>query len=309
MGAQMGAAWWPRTSGWGSARWARHRDEEHVRQSTRRRIVVFTDPDTLRDERVSPLAETRDALNHLANRGVAVVLWGNETRAELELIQDDLCLRHPFISENGGGLFLPSGYFPAMRVAARQVGGYDVVEFGRPCHHVADILHDIADKLGIRVIGFSDMSVQQVADECQLSLSQARIAKLREYDEPFRLADPRPAVQSRLFSALRRAGLRCFTHERYHHVTGVTDKTESVRMLTSWYRHAWTDVLTVGLARETAETRLLQAVDIPFVVQSASIDAARLLRKVPTARFTEACGPQGWSDAIWHLVNTAPGTR
>ena len=80
-------------------------------------------------------------------------------------------------------------------------------------------------------------------------------------------------------------------------------------MLTSLYRHAWTDVLTVGLARETAETRLLQAVDIPFVVQSASIDAARLLRKVPTARFTEACGPQGWSDAIWHLVNTAPGTR
>jgi len=299
------AAWWTRPLGWDSTVRARYRDANRktLSRSAVRRIIVFTDPDTLRDERTSSLAATRAALNGLADRGVAVVFWGNETRAEMELIQDDLYVRHPFVSENGGGLFLPAGYLPETPAGARSVAGYDVLEFGKPYHLVTAALHDRANKLGIHVIGFSGMSVQDVANDCRLSLAQARLATLREYDEPFRIVDANPAVQSRLFQALRRAGWRCFTHEGYHHVTGVTDKTESVRTLTSLYRRAFQEVVTVGLARDPDEMCLLQAVDIPVVIQSDSVDAARLLRKVPTARFTDARSPRGWGDAIWDLVN------
>lgn len=308
MMSRMTIDWRPRAAALHAAVWRRGRNPENVPQSDARRIVVFTDPDTLRGEGVSTLAVTRDMLNALADRGVVVVLWGNETRAELELIQQDLHVRHPFISENGGGLFLPSGYFASVPSETRPAAGYAVIDFGRPYHRVAELLHGVADKLGIQVTSFRDLSVQQVADQCQLSLSQALLAKLREYDEPFRIANADPAIQSRLFTALRHVGLRCFVQGRYHHATGVADKTESIRTLTSLYRQAWAEVVTVGLARDPFETCLLQAVDIPVVVQGESADVARLLGKVPTARFVNAGGPGGWSEVIWELVNTSLDT-
>ncbi|MQA29184.1 MAG: hypothetical protein GEU82_05000 [Luteitalea sp.] len=228
---------------------------------------------------------------------------GNETRAELELIQQDLHVQHPFISENGGGVFLPSAYFPVVPSGARRVAGYDVLEFGKPYHLLTRALHEVANKAGIAVLGFSDMSVPEVADDCQLSLAQARLAKLREYDEPFRLVEPKPPVQSRLFTAFRRVGLRCFTHGRYHYLTSVTDKTESIRTLTSLYRQTSERVLTIGLAGDSSDIGLLQAFDIPLVVQNGAVDVAQLMRKVPSARFTSMRGSQSWSEAIRGVVN------
>ena len=265
-------------------------------------IVVFADPDTLRGGRHSSPVETREALDGLIDRGVAVVLWGNETRAEMELIRADLDVRHPFISESGGGLFLPVGYFTEAPVHARAFAGYDVLDFGRPYPVVAAALHAVANKLKIDVNGFSGMSVQDVANDCRLSLAQARLATLREYDEPFRIVDANPAVQGRLFEGLRRAGFRCFTHEAHHHVTGVKDKTESVRTLTSLYRRQFHEVLTVGLARDPDELGLLQAVDVPVVILGESANAARLLRKIPTARLTDDCGPRALGKTIWDAV-------
>jgi hypothetical protein len=41
--------------------------------------VLFSDPDTLREEGVRGWARTRVAIRTLEERGVATVLWGNET--------------------------------------------------------------------------------------------------------------------------------------------------------------------------------------------------------------------------------------
>jgi mannosyl-3-phosphoglycerate phosphatase len=288
-----------------AAVWRRTANQRRTTQSASRRIVVFADPDTLRNHSASSLSATRDTLNALAGHGVVVVLWGDESRAELELIQQDLSIPHPFISENGGGLFLPSGYFARLPYDARATAGYAVIDFGRPYHHVADVLHEVADRLGVQVTSFRDLSINQVAEQFQLSLPQALRAKLREYDEPFRIASADQAVQSRLFTSLRRAGLRCFAQEHYHHATGVTDKAESIRTLTALYRQIVTEVVTVGLARDPFETCLLQAVDIPVVIHSDSIDVARLLSKVPTARLVNSDDCCGWSEIIWWLVHTS----
>jgi mannosyl-3-phosphoglycerate phosphatase len=225
----------------------------------------------------------------------------------MELIQSDLNLRHPFISENGGGLFVPHGYFRDQPVDGRTVPHYNVVEFGKPYYRVAQTLHEVADKLRVKIIGFSDMSIQDVAQDCGLSLAQARLAKLREYDEPFRMFDATPATYSRICSALRRLGLHCFEDSAFHHATGVADRTQSFRLLTALYRDAHHgEVFTVGLAKEPSETSILQAVDIPVLVQSHPMDGAPLWRRVPTARLISAGGPRAWCRAILQLLDGQP---
>ena len=65
------------------------------------------------------------------------------------------------------------------------------------------------------VVGFSDMTVGDVAEDCGLPLLDAQLAKLREFDEPFRLLDADPAARSRFLKALHRRGLRTVSGGRY----------------------------------------------------------------------------------------------
>ena len=135
------------------------------------------------------------------------MLCSSKTRAEIEMLQQDLGVAHPFVSENGGALFLPRRYFPFPISDGRSIAGYQAIEFGLPYYQLVETLHRVTNDLNIPVVGFSDMSTEEVAKDCKLPLMVALLAKLREYDEPFRILDSGLAVRSRLFKALHRAGL------------------------------------------------------------------------------------------------------
>jgi mannosyl-3-phosphoglycerate phosphatase len=267
-------------------------------------LVVFTDLDgTLLDHETYSYSPAQEALDLLERKRIPLILCSSKTRAEIELIQVDLRLRHPFISENGGAIFIPRAYFPFTLEGTRSVEGYEVIEFGAPYWQLVEALHRISAELGIRVVSFSDMSVEEVAQDCKLSAMEARLAKLREYDEPFRILGSSPAARSRLLDALHEAGLRCTRGGRYYHVTGVTDKGLAIRMLKLLYAQSRSNVLTVGLGDSPNDLPLLQEVDIPIVVRNPAVGAAtRLLRKIPTARISSAPGPCGWNEMVLEVV-------
>jgi mannosyl-3-phosphoglycerate phosphatase len=298
--ASLTSAWWPRPFGFTSRLADEHPGSRIEPPDEPDRIVLFSDPDTLRNGCGSSSAAMRSAIATFEEHNVAVVLWGNETRSEMELIQSDLNLHHPFISENGGGLFIPHSYFLNLPDDVEAAPNYDVIHLGRPYYEVAEALHATGHKLGIDIIGFSDMSIQDVAHTCDLSLAQARLAKLREYDEPFRVLSSEPSAYSRVCQALKRLGFRCFLHESFHHASSVPDKAQSLTLLTSLYRADAGRVLTIGLAQEASEVCLLRAVDIPLVLYSDKADSTRLGRKVPTARFVDA---GAWCQAVLQLVH------
>lgn len=266
-----------------------------------RRVIVFTDPDgTLLDHRAHPCSAACPALGVLAEHDVPILLCSSRTRAELELIQHEFHFRHPFISENGGAVYLPHGYFTSPDFM--EFSGYDVLAFGKAHQQVVEALRLAASTLHIEVRNFHDMSVQQVADECGLSLAEARLSKLREYDEPFRILASDPAARSRLVAALRRAGLTCIDDGRLHHVTSGTDLGRSVRALMSMYRRQSGHILAVGISDGRGDLSLLQEVDVAIVVSSPEVDTDRVLRKLPGARVTSKSGSLGWDEAIFSAV-------
>jgi mannosyl-3-phosphoglycerate phosphatase len=256
------------------------------------RLVVITDVDGCL------------VIDSLKQHGIPVVLCSSKTRAELERLQQELGLSDPFISENGGALYSPIGTFPfALRGAVRR-GGYEVVELGRPHREVVGTLVQTAARLGMAISTFGGMSVERVAEECGLSLAQARLAKLREYDEPFRLAEPDDARLARLSKALRAAGLRFSTGGRYRHVTGGTDKGVAMAILRRFYERASGDVVFAGLGDNMNDVELLRAVDVAIVVRSpVAGHTAAVLSHVRGARVTAGEGPDGWSEAVAGILD------
>jgi len=74
-------------------------------------FVVFTDIDgTIVDENYS-YKGALPALKLLKRKKIPLVFCTSKTRAEIEVYRDELGIKDPFISENGGAIFIPVGIF------------------------------------------------------------------------------------------------------------------------------------------------------------------------------------------------------
>ena len=269
-------------------------------------VVVFTDIDCLSGLSTSRDAECASVLRMAVASEMPLVLCSTRTRAELESIQQDLNVRHPFLCENGAAVFVPRGYFDFAPPHARPIPGYDVIEFGRPHADVVHALHRTAADLQIDVVGFADMSIADVARDGGLSLLEARLAKLREYGEPFRIPGAESSGRQRVFRALWTQGHGCTTGGRYDYVGSAFDESAGIHIIRGLYRRAFGPVVTVGCGDPRRDAALLQSVDIPLAVQcQAAEPAASTVMKLPAARFAFNPGMGGWVAGLRWLARVA----
>jgi mannosyl-3-phosphoglycerate phosphatase len=279
-----------------------YRSQEPASAKPPATVVVFADIDGTFLAR--PHVRTaRDAEGVLASERIALVLCSSMTRAELEIVQQDLRIRQPFICESGAAILIPHGYFPFEVSCDLHLAGYDVITFGRPYADVVAALHRIAARLKTPIVGFSDQSVEQVARECGLSLSWARLAKLREYDEPFRLVDPTRESYDRLWRALRSAGLACTSRGLRDHVGAPVDKGTSINVLSALYRRALGKVVTAGVGTAPDSATLLRRVHAPFVMGPPAGSSPWSLPDLP--RIARASDQTSWLDTIVEIAGRA----
>ena len=75
-------------------------------------IIIITDLDgTLLHPVSYSFEEAVVALEEVYKANIPVVLCSSKTKAEIEVYRRQMNNRDPFISENGGGIFIPEGYF------------------------------------------------------------------------------------------------------------------------------------------------------------------------------------------------------
>lgn len=144
------------------------------------------------------------------------------------------------------------------------------------------------------------MSIEEVAAASGLSRRAASLAKRRDYDEPFRMADSDPAARSRLLLALRDAGVRVLSGGRFDHAIGDADKGRAAAFLRRLYRKAFGPTTTVGLGDALNDAPLLRSVDVPIIVRGPS--SPQVHQEVPWARVTQPEGPAGWREAVLSIL-------
>jgi mannosyl-3-phosphoglycerate phosphatase len=232
------------------------------------KLVVFSGVDSVlrQAHAANSFGKAARVLEALGHADVPIVLCSGKTRAEIEQIQHELGIRHPFVCERDGATFIPTRYFDFDVPRAREVAGYLAVEFGLPYTKVVYALHRTARRLAIEVVGFNEMSVDEVARDCHLPLPQARLAMLREYGEHFRVLDPADDARPRLFKALAGLGLRCVPGTPYDHVGAPVRNGTGVKFLCSLYERAHGTLLTLGLADAMADESILPLVDRRILV-------------------------------------------
>ncbi|HJR75870.1 MAG TPA: HAD-IIB family hydrolase [Nitrospiraceae bacterium] len=269
--------------------------------------VIFSDLDgTLLDTATYSYEAARRALATIAQLRIPLVLVSSKTRAEMEPLRRRLRLPDPFIAENGGAVYIPKDYFPFSVEGAVLRGRYHVIEIGRPYADLRVALRELAQLLPGRLQGFGDMTEEEVAQRTGLSSAEARLAKQREYDEPFLFTAGHVAVEE-LQALAERRGLRCTRGGRFYHLLGNNDKGMATLRLIEAYRRLAKErghmIKTIGLGDSLNDLPMLQIVDRPVLVQRPD-GASDPEMALPNLTRADGIGPVGWNRAVLDLVAT-----
>ena len=272
---------------------------------TLHRLVLFTDLDgTLLEATTYQFDAARPALARLRGQAIPVVTCTSKTRAEVEALRKKLGNHDPFIVENGGALYIPDGYFKSTPAGSIIRDGYRVIEMGVPYSRLQEGLRFIERQVGMSLVGFGDMTVEDIAKATGLSLQDAELARQREYDEPF-LIEHTHLWRRSVRRAAQRLGLTVIPGGRFFHLVGGTDKGRACRVLIDLYRKEWGSVFTAAIGDSLNDLPMLEVVDWPFLVERPWGGHAEGIALEGLTRL-QGIGPAGWAEGVDKLLRPSP---
>lgn len=264
-------------------------------------VIVYSDLDgTLLDHDTYGYEPARPALDLLRKNKIPLILCSSKTRAEMAGIRQELGLEDPFIVENGGAIYIPRRTYPVKDRPFREQGEFQVIELGVPYDQLVGCLREIRKETGLRLLGFSDLSVGQVAAITGLDRAAAASARQREYSEPFLLEEEIPST-GLLERAVRLRKLHLVRGGRFYHLIGDNDKGKAVRLVTALYREKNPDWTTIGLGDSPNDFPMLENVDFPVLVRKKD-GTHESWKGQKDAFLTRGVGPEGWNEAVITLL-------
>ncbi len=259
--------------------------------------IVFTDLDgTLLDRETYSFEPARPALQAIRQRAIPLILSSSKTRVEIERYRKKLENDHPFISENGGAVFVPRETFSFSFPYDRELEDYLVLELGTFYPQILEVLKAVKKESGVTIRGFSDLTEEELHSLCGLSLEEATFAKKREYDEPF-IVDGGEREVEIVKKKIQDKGMHYVWGGRFHHLLGKNDKGKAVQILKELYQNQFSSIRTVGIGDSLNDLPMLSVVDYPVFLKGDE-DFSSRLSQVKRVVLIEGTGPQAWNEAI-----------
>jgi predicted mannosyl-3-phosphoglycerate phosphatase (HAD superfamily) len=168
-----------------------HIAENGLHQTSFILYIAIDDLIPARGKSIPGLDEFTAALDH---RGIPAVWLTSRTRLQLDEPRRKLAHTHPFIAEDGCGVFLPEDYFHLRpHASTSQPRGIPTVRLGRfTCLPVAEqqpaaseALESLAEETGVSVVSLRSLPPRELAQNANLPLREAELARQRDFDELF----------------------------------------------------------------------------------------------------------------------------
>jgi len=268
-------------------------------------FIIFTDLDgTLLDSHYSFKAAL-PAIKLIKKQNIPLVLCSSKTRVEIERTRENLDNDDPFISENGGGIFVPRGYFkfqiPESKFQIDEDEKYLIVKLGASYDLLRNALEELrAENFDVK--GFGDMTAKEVSELTGLKLSDARLARERDFDEPFVFVG-KGSLVNKLRRRIRAKGFN-YTQGEFFHIMGDSDKGRAVEIVKGLYSKIHKSIMTVALGDSPNDIEMLRVVDYPVVVQKADGSYhPQVVKEVKGVIKAEGIGPEGWNRAVMSVLS------
>ena len=252
--------------------------------------IIFTHLDgTLLDSDTYSYEKANNALQLLKDKEIPLIFCTSKTRAEIEFWREKVGNYDPFISENGGGIFIPKNYFSFKFLFDREFKDYFLIRLGTNYNQLVEVIDLLKEKY--EILSFSDMSAEEIAEDADLELTQAKLAKNREFDLPFKILNK--SQEKDILNEIERHGLNYTIGGRYYHLLGDNNKGEAVKIMSDLFRRKYSDIKTIAIGDSGNDFQMLDSVDDGFLVKKK--DGSYASNKYRKAK---GVGPKGWNDIV-----------
>ncbi|MFO8077891.1 MAG: HAD-IIB family hydrolase, partial [Thermoplasmatota archaeon] len=244
---------------------------------------------TLLDHQTYSFAPAQKSLQFLNKNNIPVIFCSSKTRKELLYWKDQLNNTHPFISENGGGIFIPKSYFSFSFEHTDHDESSYIIRFGASFSQLQKTMQELEDQFD--VISFLTMPTKTIEKYTGLSKKMAQLASEREYDIPFLINDPTQIDD--IIQYIHQHHLHITKGGRFYHLIGENDKGKAVNMLTRLYHQHYSTVESIGIGDSENDFSMLKQVNKPYLVKKTNGSYA-------SSNFSHAqgIGPEGWHEII-----------
>ena len=271
------------------------------------RVIFSAVEGALLDSKTQSWLAAGEALEELDRRRVPLILVSSGTRAELEPLRRKMEHGHPFITESGGGLFLPDGYFAKHLEGAVRDGRYFAVGLGRPYADAVAASEEIAEESGASIVGYAQMTAREIARNTGESVHQAERARKREFSERFFFAGGSEKVIGRFEREAHKKGWDAVRGEPFWQLHSGNDEGRALRHLMRLLRDSLhTRLRAVAIGSSARDLSLLTAADHAVALPQRGQEFDPLLSsRLPKAITGEAPGPVGWNQAVLKALEEA----
>jgi len=267
------------------------------------KIIVFTDLDgTLLNHSTYSYGEAEKALKLLRERKIPLVLCSSKSSDEIKVYREKLSNHEPFISENGGAIYIPEEY--GLNCDFDRVeDGYLVIQIGSEYKNLLDVFERVKKNTGINLKSIKEFTLDELISLTGLSKEEACLAQKREFILPF-IIDGEQADVENVKREIQSLGFNYTEGIRFVYLMDRNDKGKAVRMLVDIFRKNFpvSKYFTVGLGDSLNDLPMLEAVDKAILVQKKSGSYDERI-KVDGLVYADGIGPIGWNKAILGLFS------
>lgn len=268
-----------------------------------KKLIIFTDLDgTLLDYSTYSFEPALPALQLLKERAIPLIICSSKTKKEIEYYRKKFGNNHPFISENGGGIFIPINYFQfklqKQNFKVIEEKDFQVIRLGAQYSDLRKTIEALR-KEGFKVMGFGDMSAKEISEVAGMTIEEAKMAKHRDFDEPFIFKGGGAEVKELLY-AIKKRGFNV-VKGRFFHIIGNSNKGRATSILIDLYKKKYDNFIGIAIGDSPNDIPMLKKVDYPVIVQKfdGSYDAQI---DIPHLTKAEGIGPAGWNKAVLSLL-------
>ena len=207
--------------------------------------VIFTDLDgTLLNHEDYSFDEASEMLDFIKAEKIPLIYTTSKTKQECLILQEKMGLDSPFIVENGACIF--------------GLEGGDI-QLGLSYHDIRIFMDSV--KEAFQIMPFSDMSIEAVMEYTDFSYELAKMAKERDFSEPFLIKDEQKLTA--LEKLAEENGMKILKGGRFYHCVGIDqDKGKAVEKVLEFFH----DTHAIGLGDNYNDVDMLRVVDTPILI-------------------------------------------
>jgi len=248
------------------------------------KIVIFTDLDgTFLDHETYSFEPAKPALDRLKKMKIPVIAVTSKTYSELKILNLPLD-NETCICENGM-VVVQEGKIKTSHKTYEQI-----VEF----------IDGLEKNIRENILGFNDMSVEDVMECTNLSQTNARAAKSRDASEPFLWRGAEEDLR-KLEKIAKEKGFNLTQGGRFYHLMGRGNKSEAIKQVIGNQSKA--NLTTVALGDGPNDAEMLGSVDYGIIISNqhgASLNVQNPIGEIIDSKYP---GPEGRNQAITDLLD------